>query len=121
MLLSQSLQWTALVFCLLFIFGFAISMGPVVWILCSEIQPIEGRDFGVTASTMSNWICNAIIGNFALTWLTFYPGNTFFGFATTCIVCLFFVKFFVPETKGVSLEEIENNLRADKPLAKVGR
>ncbi|MFT4693958.1 MAG: SP family galactose:H+ symporter-like MFS transporter [Francisella sp.] len=121
MILSQDLQWTALFFCLLFIFGFAISMGPVVWILCSEIQPIEGRDFGVTASTMSNWICNAIIGNFALTWLTFYPGNTFFGFATTCIVCLFFVKFFVPETRGVSLEEIEKNLRAGKPLAKVGR
>lgn len=121
MILSQNLQWTALFFCLLFIFGFAISMGPVVWILCSEIQPIEGRDFGVTASTMSNWICNAIIGNFALTWLTFYPGNTFFGFATTCIVCLFFVKFFVPETKGVSLEEIESNLIAGKPLAQIGK
>ena len=121
MLLSQSLQWIALVFCLLFIFGFAIAMGPVVWILCSEIQPIEGRDLGVTASTMSNWICNAVIGNFALTWLTFYPGNTFFGFATTCIVCLVFVKLFVPETKGVSLEEIEKNLREGKPLAKVGR
>ncbi|MDE4984539.1 MFS transporter, partial [Francisella tularensis] len=62
MLFSHTLQLTALIFCLLFIFGFAISMGPVIWILCSEIQPIEGRDFGVTASTLSNWICNAIIG-----------------------------------------------------------
>ena len=70
---------------------------------------------------MSNWICNAIIGNFELIWLTFYPGNTFFGFATTCIVCLFFVKFFVPETKGVSLEEIESNLIAGKPLAQIGK
>ncbi|MBK2028485.1 sugar porter family MFS transporter [Francisella noatunensis] len=120
MVLSQTLQWTALIFCLLFIFGFAISMGPVIWILCSEIQPIEGRDFGVTASTMSNWICNAIIGNFALTWLTFHPDSTFFGFAISCIVCLLFVKFFVPETKDVSLEEIENNLRAGKRLAKIG-
>jgi SP family galactose:H+ symporter-like MFS transporter len=120
MVISESLQWTALVFCLLFIFGFAISMGPVIWILCSEIQPIEGRDFGITASTMSNWICNAIIGNFALTWLTFYPGNTFFGFAITCLVCMFFVKLFVPETKGVSLEEIETNLRSGKPLAQIG-
>ena len=120
MVLSQTLQWTALIFCLLFIFGFAISMGPVVWILCSEIQPIEGRDFGVTASTMSNWICNAIIGNFALTWLTFHPDSTFFGFAIACVLCALFVKFFVPETKDVSLEEIENNLRAGKPLAKIG-
>ncbi|QLE78470.1 sugar porter family MFS transporter [Francisella sp. Scap27] len=121
MVLSQTLQWVSLIFCLLFIFGFAIAMGPVIWILCSEIQPIEGRDLGITASTMSNWICNAIIGNFALTWLTFYPGSTFFGFAITCIVCIFFVKFFVPETKGVSLEEIENNLRSGKSLARIGR
>ena len=121
MVLSQSLQWTALVFCLLFIFAFAIAMGPVVWILCSEIQPIEGRDFGVTASTMSNWINTAILGNFALRWLTFHPGNTFFGFAATCVVCLLFVKFFVPETKDISLEEIENNLRSGLPLAKIGR
>ncbi|AFJ43832.1 sugar porter family MFS transporter [Francisella orientalis] len=62
MVLSQTLQWTALIFCLLFIFGFAIS----------------------------------------------------------CIVCLLFVKFFVPETKDVSLEEIENNLRVGKRLAKIG-
>ncbi|AJI45493.1 sugar porter family MFS transporter [Francisella tularensis] len=121
MVLSQTLQWTALIFCLLFIFGFAISMGPVIWILCSEIQPIEGRDFGVTASTMSNWICNAIIGNFALTWLTFHPDSTFFGFAISCIICILFVKFFVPETKDVSLEEIENNLRSGKSLARIGR
>ncbi len=120
MVISESLQWTALVFCLLFIFGFAISMGPVIWILCSEIQPIEGRDFGITASTMSNWVCNAIIGNFALTWLTFHPGNTFFGFAITCLVCMVFVKLFVPETKGVSLEEIETNLRSGKPVAQIG-
>jgi SP family galactose:H+ symporter-like MFS transporter len=120
MVLSPILEWTALFFCLLFIFGFAIAMGPVVWILCSEIQPIEGRDLGVTASTMSNWICNAIIGNFALMWLTFYPGNTFFGFAITCTICILFVKFFVPETKGVSLEEIERNLISGKRLAKIG-
>ena len=62
MVLSQTLQWTALIFCLLFIFGFAIS----------------------------------------------------------CIVFILFVKFFVPETKYVSLEEIENNLIAGKSLAKIG-
>ena len=121
MILSEALQWTALIFCLAFIFGFAIAMGPVIWILCSEIQPVEGRDLGVTASTMSNWICNAIIGNFALVWLTTQPANTFFGFAISCIVCVFFIKFFVPETKGVSLEQIENNLRAGKKLAQIGR
>ncbi len=119
--LSPVLQWTTLIFSLVFIFGFAISMGPVIWILCSEIQPLEGRDFGITASTTANWLCNAILGNFALTWLTFAPGNTFIAFGVVCLVCIGFTKLFVPETKGVSLEQIESNLKAGMPLAKLGR
>ncbi|WP_440615771.1 sugar porter family MFS transporter [Cysteiniphilum sp. 6C5] len=121
MQLSSALQWITLIFCLVFIFGFAISMGPMIWIICSEIQPLEGRDLGMTASTTSNWLCNAILGNFALTWLTFAPGNTFFGFGLVCLVCMLFTKFFVPETKGVSLEQIERNLKSGKRLAHIGR
>jgi len=119
--LSASLQWVTLVSCLVFIFGFAIAMGPVVWILCSEIQPAEGRDLGITASTMSNWVSNAIIVNFSLAFVLHSPGKVFIFFGLASIVCLLFVRLFVPETKGVSLEEIERNLRAGKPLAKVGR
>ena len=121
MVLSSSLQWTTLAFCLIFVFGFAIAMGPVVWIICSEIQPAEGRDLGITASTMSNWVSNAIIVNFSLAFVIHSPGKVFIFFGVASIVCLVFVKLFVPETKGVSLEEIEKNLRAGKPLAKVGR
>ncbi|MDE4990435.1 MFS transporter, partial [Francisella tularensis subsp. holarctica] len=46
---------------------------------------------------------------------------TFFGFAISCIICILFVKLFIPETKDVSLEEIEKNLRSGKSLAKIGR
>ena len=120
MALSASLQWVTLIFCLIFIFGFAISMGPIIWIICSEIQPLEGRDFGITVSTMTNWICNAILGQFAVGWLTFAPGNTFYTFGTVCLVCVFFVFFVVPETKGTSLEEIEMNLRGGKKLKELG-
>ena len=120
MTLSPALQWTTLIFCLLFIFGFAVSMGPIIWILCSEIQPLEGRDFGITASTMANWICNAILGEFAIGWLTYHPGNTFFSFGSVCLICIFFVFLFVPETKGISLEEIEMNLREGKKLRNLG-
>ncbi|AIT08873.1 MFS transporter [Candidatus Francisella endociliophora] len=118
--LSETLQWTALAFCLIFVFGFAIAMGPIVWIVCSEIQPAEGRDLGVTASTMSNWVSNAIIVNFSLAFVIHSPGKVFIFFGVASILCLIFVKFFVPETKDVSLEQIENNLRAGKPLAKIG-
>jgi MFS transporter, SP family, galactose:H+ symporter len=120
MTLSPLLQWTTLIFCLLFIFGFAVSMGPIIWIICSEIQPLEGRDLGITISTMTNWICNAILGGYAINWLTFHPGNTFLSFGTVCIVCILFVFLYVPETKGISLEEIEMNLRDNKPLKKIG-
>lgn len=121
MMLPQELQWTALAFCLIFVFGFAISMGPIVWILCSEIQPTEGRDLGITASTMSNWISNAIIVNFSLAFVIHAPGKVFIFFGIASIVCFIFVKIFVPETKDVSLEEIETNLRSGKRLAHIGR
>ena len=38
--------------------GFAMSAGPLIWVLCSEIQPLKGRDFGITCSTATNWIAN---------------------------------------------------------------
>ncbi|WP_141060710.1 MFS transporter, partial [Proteus mirabilis] len=36
--------------------------GPLIWVLCSEIQPLKGRDFGITCSTATNWIANMIAG-----------------------------------------------------------
>ena len=120
MVLTPALQWVTLIFCLIFIFGFAVSMGPIIWIICSEIQPLEGRDFGITVSTMTNWICNAILGQFAVGWLSYAPGNTFYTFGIVCFVCIFFVIFIVPETKGTSLEEIEMNLREGKKLKNLG-
>ncbi|MDI5303762.1 L-rhamnose isomerase, partial [Salmonella enterica subsp. enterica serovar Anatum] len=39
-----------------------MSAAPVVWILCSEIQPLKCRDFGITCSTTTNWVSNMIIG-----------------------------------------------------------
>jgi len=118
--LSAALQWSTLFFCLLFIFGFAISMGPIIWILCSEIQPLEGRDLGITVSTMTNWICNAILGTYAVIWLTYHPGNTFFAFGAVCVICIFFTMMFVPETKGVTLEEMELKLRRGEKLKNIG-
>lgn len=49
--------------------GYAMSAAPVVWILCSEIQPLKCRDFGITCSTTTNWVSNMIIGATFLTLL----------------------------------------------------
>jgi SP family galactose:H+ symporter-like MFS transporter len=107
---------------LLFIIGFAMSAGPIIWVLCAEIFPLSGRDLGVTFSTATNWIVNAIVGQTFLTLLSsFGNGNTFLLYGGLNVLFVIFFLFFVPETKGVSLEKIETNLLAGKPLRKIGR
>ncbi|MEI6055985.1 MAG: sugar porter family MFS transporter [Lentisphaerota bacterium] len=113
---------TLLIFCILFIFGFAVSLGPVVWILCSEIQPLEGRDLGITVSTTANWVMNTVIGTFTPIWfVSLGIDGTFWLFGFCCILGLFLIKFFTPETKGVPLEEIEMNLKNGLKLKDIGR
>ena len=107
---------------LLFIVGFAMSAGPIIWVLCAEIFPLSGRDLGVTFSTATNWIVNAIVGGTFLTMLnTLGNGNTFLLYGGLNALFVLFFLLFVPETKGVSLEKIEANLLAGKPLRRIGR
>ncbi|MBX9578243.1 MAG: sugar porter family MFS transporter [Chthoniobacterales bacterium] len=106
---------------LLFIFGFGMSAGPVVWLLCSEVFPLAGKDFGVTFSTAANWISNAIVSGTFLSLLhQFGNANTFLLYAVFQAFSLLFFFLFVPETKGVSLEKIESNLFSGLPLRKIG-
>lgn len=51
---SAAAQYFAVLMLLMFIVGFAMSAGPLIWVLCSEIQPLKGRDFGITCSTATN-------------------------------------------------------------------
>ncbi|MHC1478679.1 sugar porter family MFS transporter [Frateuria aurantia] len=114
-------QIFTVVMLLIFIVGFAMSAGPLVWTLCSEIQPLKGRDFGIACSTFTNWICNMIVG---ATFLTLLNGighaNTFWLYAAFNVVFIALVFWLVPETKGVTLEQIERNLMAGKRLRNIG-
>ncbi|XNM76583.1 MFS transporter [Escherichia coli] len=47
--------------CGMFIVGFAISAGPLIWGTVLRNQPLKGRDFGITCSTATNWIANMIV------------------------------------------------------------
>jgi MFS transporter, SP family, galactose:H+ symporter len=106
---------------LAFVTGFAMSAGPIIWVLCSEIFPLAGRDLGVTFSTSMNWISNAIVAGTFLTVINIAgKGNTFFLLAGLQVLFILFFVAFVPETKGVSLEHIEANLMAGKPLRLLG-
>ncbi len=117
-----SYAYPAIVALLVFIIGFAMSAGPIIWVLCSEIYPLAGRDLGVTFSTGTNWIVNAIVGMTFLSLVNgFGPGNTFLLYGGMNVLFIIFFLLFVPETKGVSLEKIEANLRSGLPLRKIGR
>ncbi|WP_430390493.1 sugar porter family MFS transporter [Dyella sp. 20L07] len=106
---------------LIFIVGFAMSAGPLIWTLCSEVQPLKGRDFGIGCSTFTNWIANMIVGATFLTLLNGI-GNaaTFWLYAALNLFFIVLTFLLIPETKGVTLEQIERNLMAGLPLRNIG-
>lgn len=118
---SELARYGAVTMLLAFIVGFAFSAGPLVWILCSEVQPIKGRDFGIACSTFTNWLTNMIVGLTFLTLLnTIGNAQTFWMYAAFNAFFIYLTLKFVPETRGVSLEQIERNLMAGKPLNRIG-
>ena len=96
---------------IMFVASFAISMGPVMWTLLSEIFPNKLR--GLAISIMGFW--NSIV-SFSVA--TVFPaqlefmgsGNTYLIYSFFGLLSLVFVWRFVPETKGKSLEELESKL-----------
>ncbi len=106
---------------LVFVIGFAFSAGPLVWTLCSEIQPLKGRDFGIGVSTVTNWLGTAAVGATFLTLLNHLGhAQTFWLYAAFNASFLLVTRAFVPETKGVSLESIERRLMEGRPLREIG-
>jgi SP family arabinose:H+ symporter-like MFS transporter len=101
--------------------GFGMSAGPIVWVLCSEIQPLKSREFGIACSTMTNWITCAIVGATFLTLVdTLGSALTFWLYAVLNGLFIVLTAYFVPETKNVSLEKIEKNLMEGKKLRHIG-
>ena len=101
--------------------GYAMSAAPVVWILCSEIQPLKSRDFGIACSTTTNSISNMIIGATFLTLLNSVgSAMTFWIYTGMNVVFIFFTIYLIPETKNVTLEQIEQNLLTGKKLRDIG-
>jgi SP family galactose:H+ symporter-like MFS transporter len=115
-------QIFTVVMLLVFIVGFAMSAGPLIWILCSEVQPINGRDFGVAISTLTNWVANFVVGATFLSLLdNFGQAQTFWLYGAFNVVFIVLTGMLVPETKNITLEFIERNLMAGKPLRKIGQ
>lgn len=105
-------KWLAVVAIIGFICSFAYSMGPVAWVLVSEIFPIGAKGLLMTFPVATNFICNIIVNaQFPVMTQNFGTGATFAFFGIICVISIVFIHFFVPETKGISLEQIEENWR----------
>lgn len=117
--LGDSLKWIAVGSVVLYIASFAMSLGPIGWIMVSEILPLQIRGFAMSLCTVANFAFNFVVV------LSFLPlihsvgeAFTFWIFAGITILCMVFTYFFVPETKGISLEKIEKNWREGIPARK---
>ena len=99
------------VFLFLFIASHAIGQGTVIWVFISEIFPNHLRASGQAFGSSTHWVLAAAIP--ALTPVLFEwvgAGPVFVCFALMMVVQLAFVRFMMPETKGVPLEELEGQL-----------
>lgn len=101
-----------LFFILFYIASFASSLGPVVWVVISEIFPNHLRSKAVSLSIMALWFaCFVVALIFPVMISTLGGGYTFVLFTLICILNLIFITRFVPETKEKSLEQIEKDFK----------
>ncbi|KAD3338528.1 hypothetical protein E3N88_34049 [Mikania micrantha] len=96
---------------LLYVGCYQISFGPISWLMVSEIFPLRTRGKGISLAVLTNFGSNALV-TFAFSPLKELLGaeNLFLLFGAIAFLSLAFVLLYVPETKGLSLEEIENKI-----------
>jgi sugar porter (SP) family MFS transporter len=111
--LQSSASWIALVCLIVYIASFAVGLGPVFWLMISEIFPLSVRSPAMSLSTVGNWSSNFLVSSFFLTLVgAISREGTFWLYAGLGLAALVFFAFRVPETKGRSLEEIADDLGA---------
>jgi sugar porter (SP) family MFS transporter len=106
-------SWLAVVALVVFIASFAVGLGPVFWLMISEIFPLRVRSSAMSVCTIVNWGVNFLISYFFLTLVADIgrPG-TFWVYTGFGVLAVIFFAARVPETSGRSLEEIERDLGA---------
>ncbi len=121
--LGDSVKWVAILLIFCYVAFFAISIGPLGWLIISEIFPLKLRGLGASLGSLSVWLFNSIVS------FTFFkivkaltipgkeiltegedlgnPAGAFWFYGGIAFLALIWGYFYVPETKGVSLEQIE--------------
>jgi len=109
--LHGDIAYIAIAGLLIYTGSFAVGLGPVFWLLISEIYPVKIRGQAVSVATMANWGANFVV---TISFLTLLSGignaGTFFLFAGMSITALAYFRRKVPETRNRSLQDIERNL-----------
>jgi SP family galactose:H+ symporter-like MFS transporter len=110
--LGASLPIFAVLSIVCYIIFIAISLAPLGWLLISEVFPLNVRGVGMSIGSLAHWGFNAVVA------FTFFKlvnslgiSGTFFLYSGICLVGMFWGRRFIPETKGKSLEEIEEHWR----------
>ena len=101
-----SAKWT-LLWIMTYIASFAMSIGVVIWVYLSEIYPTRVRGQALSVATMVLWLGNVILTQLFPVMMERFGGGTFYIFSFICLLAFIFTWTMVKETKGVSLEEIE--------------
>lgn len=110
---NASGNWV-LPFLLLFMASFSISWGPIVWVLLSEIFPSKIRSLALAISVFIQWVANFAVTQFFPSlvenqWLKLHYNGAFpfYLFSIICFISVIFVRKLVPETKNISLEQMD--------------
>ena len=107
--------WISVVCLMAYVASFAISLGPIFWLLTSEIYPLKLRGLAQGTAATTNWSANLLV---SMTFLTLIqalgPSRTFWLYGLLAVASWIFSYSLVPETKGRSLEEIEQGWRSKR-------
>jgi len=118
-------QHVLIAFVCIYIAFFAATWGPIAWVITGEIFPLAVRAKAMSMATASNWLWNFAIGYATPYLVNTGPGNAglqvkvFFIWGSTCLGCLVFTYFCIPETKGLSLEAIDVLYQNTTPIHSV--
>nr|WEY18729.1 trehalose transporter 1 [Bactericera cockerelli] len=107
----STLGWLPLLSFVIYVIGFSIGFGSIPWLMMGEILPAKIRGSAASLATAFNWTCTFVVTK-TFNDMTALLGThgAFWLFGVICLIGLFFVIIFVPETQGKSLEDIERNL-----------
>ncbi|KAL1902938.1 hypothetical protein Sste5346_000850 [Sporothrix stenoceras] len=102
-------------FIAIFIFSFATTWGPGAWIVIGEIFPLPIRSRGIALSTASNWLWNCIIAVITPYMVDALISSVFYVWFGLCTCAFVYTYFLVPETKGLSLEQVDLMMEETTP------